>query len=76
MEQSRSCHICHGTGEKITEKCGACHGKGKTEEKVSKTIDVPAGIEHGMSIKIRGEGHTGKDGNGDLYITFEVPHEE
>lgn len=76
MEQSRPCHTCHGTGEKILEKCETCHGKGKTTEKISKTIDVPAGIENGMSIKMRGEGHGGKDGNGDLYITFSVPNEE
>lgn len=76
MEQSRPCHTCHGTGEKIIEKCETCNGKGKTTEKISKTIDVPAGIENGMSIKMRGEGHGGKDGNGDLYITFSVPNEE
>ena len=76
MEQSRPCSTCHGTGEKIIEKCTYCHGKGKTEEKISKTIDIPAGIENGMSIKMRGEGHGGKDGNGDLYITFSVPDRE
>lgn len=76
MEQSRPCHVCHGTGEKIIDTCHVCHGKGKTEEKISKIIDIPAGIENGMSIKIRNEGHNGKDGNGDLYITFQVPSEE
>lgn len=55
MEQSRPCHICHGTGERIIEKCSTCHGKGKIGEKISKTVDVPAGVESGMSIKMRGE---------------------
>jgi DnaJ-class molecular chaperone len=37
---------------------------------------VPAGIESGMSIKMREEWHRGIDGNGDLYITFDVPSRE
>lgn len=76
MEQQRPCSTCHGTGKKIIEKCKHCHGSGKLKEKIEKTIDVPAGIESGMSIKIREEGHRGGDGNGDLYITFDVPSRE
>lgn len=76
MEQTRTCDACHGEGTTITEKCSACDGKGKKSEKISKTIEVPKGIEDGMSIKMREEWHAGKDGNGDLYITFSVPSEE
>lgn len=76
MEQQRACHTCHGSGKKIIEKCKHCHGSGKLQERVEKTIDIPAGIENGMSIKIREEWHRGKDWNGDLYITFEVPNRE
>lgn len=53
-----------------------CDGIGKNEETISKKIDIPKGIEDGMSIKFRGEGHSGKDGDGDLYITFSVPNKE
>ncbi len=76
MEQQRPCSICAGTGKKITEKCKSCHGSWKLSEKIEKNIDIPAGIESGMSIKIREEWHRGSDGNGDLYITFESPHRE
>jgi molecular chaperone DnaJ len=76
MEQPRTCHVCHGTGEKITEKCDHCHGKWSLEEKVEKTIDIPAGIENGMSIKMRDEWNGWRDGNGDLYIAFIVPEKE
>lgn len=55
MEQQRACHTCHGSGKKIIEKCKHCHGSGKLQERVEKTIDIPAGIENGMSIKIREE---------------------
>ncbi len=73
MEQSRPCHTCHGTGKKILKKCTYCHGTGKLSIAQEKEIDIPLGIEDGMSVKIRWEGHTGHDGNGDLYITFRVP---
>jgi molecular chaperone DnaJ len=76
MEQTRNCGVCHGTGKQILEKCSTCHGKKYEDIIVKKDIDIPAGIENGMSIKLRGEGHTGRDGNGDLYITFEVPERE
>lgn len=76
MEQARECNVCHGTGEKITEKCGTCHGKKYSDTSIKKDIEIPRGIENGMSIKMRGEGHGGRDGSGDLYITFEVPDQE
>lgn len=76
MEQSRVCPNCHGTGEEITQECEKCHGQKKMKTKIEKTIEVPAGIEDGMSIKMRDEGHEGRDGKGDLYITFVVPNEE
>ena len=62
MEQTRECSTCHGTGEKITEKCSTCHGKKYNDSVVKKDIDIPRGIENGMSIKMRGEGHGGRDG--------------
>jgi molecular chaperone DnaJ len=76
IEQARPCTTCHGTGQRVTEKCTYCHGKGKIKEKIEKTIDIPKGIENGMTIKIRGEWNRGTDGNGDLYISFTVPDNE
>lgn len=55
MEQERECNFCHGTGEIIIEKCGECHGKRFVESHIKKDIEIPAGIESGMSIKMRGE---------------------
>lgn len=76
MEQTRTCDECGGQGTTITNACETCHGEGKITEKMTKTIEVPKGIEDGMSIKMREEGHEGRDGKGDLYITFAVPSEE
>jgi molecular chaperone DnaJ len=76
MEQERECASCGGSGEKITEKCNTCHGKKYKETLIKKDIEIPMGIEDGMSIKMRWEGHGWSDGNGDLYITFGVPSRE
>ncbi len=76
MEQARTCSTCQGKWERILEKCSYCHGSGKIREKIEKTIDIPKGIENGMTIKLRGEGNKWTDGNGDLYITFTVPENE
>lgn len=76
MEQQRVCPECGGEGTTVTNACADCGGSGKISEKITKTIEVPKGIEDGMSIKMREEGHAGRDGIGDLYITFTVPSEE
>ncbi len=76
MEQTRTCPDCGGEGTIVTEACPDCGGTGKISEKISKTIEVPKWIEDGMSIKMRWEWHSGRDGDGDLYITFSVPSEE
>lgn len=76
IEQARECHVCSGTWKVITKKCETCHGKKYNETLIKKDIEIPAGIESGMSIKMRWEGHGGKDGNGDLYISFEAPDRE
>ncbi len=76
MEQERACSHCGGTGQKIVEKCGTCHGKKYTDILIKKDIEIPGGIEDGMSIKMRGEWHGGRDGAWDLYVSFEVPERE
>lgn len=55
MEQQKICPDCHGEGTIVTNPCSDCGGTGKILEKVSKTIEIPKGIEDGMSIKMREE---------------------
>lgn len=74
MEQMGICDMCHGTGKIITDKCTKCHGERRETLKTEKEIDIPAGIDDGMTIKVRGEGNDGiGTKSGDLYITFNIP---
>lgn len=74
MEQTGVCPDCHGTGKIIAEKCSVCHGERRQTEKIEKEIDVPAGIDDGMTIKLRGEGNEGIGSkSGDLYVSFSIP---
>jgi molecular chaperone DnaJ len=63
------CPTCRGTGAVIDDPCPACSGSGGTTKESELTVDVPAGVEDGMRIRIAGEGDAGQPGapRGDLY---------
>ena len=73
-----TCSQCHGEGRIITEPCPQCRGTGKEKRQRSILVEVPAGVEDGSQIRIRGEGDAGVRGgsSGDVYITVSVePHQ-
>lgn len=77
FQTATTCPRCGGEGTIIDDPCSKCGGK--TIIRVSRKIDVeiPAGIEDGMRVRIRGEGDAGKKGghNGDLFVVVHVkPH--
>ena len=55
MEQIVSCPRCHGSGKTVKNPCKSCGGKRYKKTRREKEIEIPAGIEEGMTIKIRGE---------------------
>ena len=72
------CSKCHGTGKIIHQPCEDCHGSGRVRKRRTVKVSIPAGIDNGQTISLRGQGHAGKNGgpNGDLLITVMVkPHE-
>ena len=74
---TRTCDACHGEGKVITDPCPTCNGRGKVRKTVKKKLDIPAGIDDGQTISIRGEGDPGSKGGppGDLFVTVNVkPH--
>lgn len=73
----KTCEICNGTGEVIEEPCPDCN-QGFVRKKVSINVKIPAGIDDGQTLTMRGEGQPGVKGGpaGDLYIGIHVkPHE-
>ncbi len=78
LRVASTCSHCRGTGQVIDQPCPTCHGQGRLRKHKSLSVTVPAGIDDGMRLKLRGEGSDGLRGGpaGDLYIQFSVkPHE-
>lgn len=72
------CRKCGGTGRIIHQPCPDCRGSGAVRKRRTIKISIPAGIDHGQTISLRGQGNAGKNGGpaGDLLITVMVrPHE-
>ena len=72
------CGRCGGKGRIIKTPCTACRGSGLERKHRTIQAKIPAGIDNGQTISIRGQGHAGKNGgpSGDLLITITVrPHE-
>ncbi len=70
----KTCDVCKGEGKIIVDPCPSCNGKGKTRKSIKLKINVPAGIDDGQTISLRGEGEPGSKGGptGDLYISIRV----
>ncbi len=72
-----TCPRCGGTGTIIRQPCPDCNGSGYVYVTRRLSVQIPAGIEHGMSIRLSGEGEPGERGGppGNLYVTVKVkPH--
>ena len=72
------CPRCHGEGTYAPHPCIGCNGSGRQRKKAKVTVDIPAGVENGMQMRLAGQGDSGSRGGqpGDLYIVLHVrPHE-
>ena len=77
-----ACPRCGGAGTVIKDRCGECDGEGQIPERVALSVDVPAGVDTGMQLAMRGEGEPGSvvpgvgaGPPGDLYVDLTVkPH--
>lgn len=70
VQTTATCPQCSGRGKIIKNPCNTCRGKGKVKKKRTVRSQVPAGIDHGMSFRLRGEGGVGSNGgpNGDVLV--------
>ena len=71
---SRPCDACGGAGEVVKERCPTCRGAGRVESQQSLSVKIPAGVDTGSRLKLRGEGEAGGSGGpaGDLYVLIQV----
>ncbi len=72
-----ACSRCGGRGYIVDSPCKDCRGRGTVEKKRKIRIMIPAGVEDGHTLRLRGEGNAGEGGSppGDLYVVVNVvPH--
>jgi molecular chaperone DnaJ len=73
VRQSRICNTCHGRGQVPEKPCSKCSGRGIVRRMKKVSIKVPAGIDNGNTIRLRGEGEATTGGQkGDLYVHVRV----
>ena len=67
-----TCPDCNGKGKTIARKCQYCNGSGRIKTTKDIEINIPAGVQTGMTMRLEGKGPAGYNGgpNGDLYIKF------
>ncbi|MBQ3069642.1 MAG: molecular chaperone DnaJ [Clostridia bacterium] len=77
MQTQAACDRCRGTGRIVEKPCRTCNGSGRVTARRTVGINVPAGIDDGQTIIIRGKGNAGQNGGqpGDLQVRVSVrPH--
>ena len=77
FQTQKVCDHCHGSGKVIEKPCKTCSGKGRIRHTVEQKVKIPAGIDDGQVINLRGGGDAGVNGGpaGDLRINVNVrPH--
>ncbi len=74
FETVATCSACQGTGNAPEKECKDCGGAGVKREKVSMTVKIPGGIDHGETMRIQNGGEAGPRGAqaGDLYLHIRV----
>ena len=67
-----TCQQCNGEGKIVTNPCHTCSGTGLVRRKETVRVRIPAGVEDGMQLTMRGQGHSAKNNgiNGDLLIVI------
>jgi len=71
----QTCDKCRGTGNIVESPCKECRGTGHVRRQRTIRIQVPAGVDDGHTLRLRGEGEAGEAGTppGDLYVVVNIP---
>ncbi len=74
MQSTSQCPRCNGRGQVIHTPCPTCKGNGRIRKKKTVSVTIPAGIDNGQTVSLRGLGNEGVNGGapGDLLVTVTV----
>ena len=78
FQSTAACDACRGSGKIIKNACSKCRGSGMAKENKRLTVSIPAGIDDGERVALRGQGNDGRNGGpaGDLILGVSVrPHQ-
>ena len=78
LSVAQTCPTCSGAGRVNRDPCSGCNGRGRVEQEATLKVEVPAGIDSGMRLRLSGEGEGGTHGGppGDLFVVIAVqPHD-
>ena len=73
------CNRCRSTGKIIHSPCKECGGTGSVRKTKRITVNIPAGIDDGQAVSLRGQGNAGRNGgpSGDLIVGVRIlPHDQ
>ena len=71
---TKVCSKCGGRGKVVEKPCHACQSTGRVRKQKKLKINIPAGIDHGQTLRVAGNGDAGINGgpNGDLNVTISI----
>ncbi len=76
FQTQTTCPKCHGKGKIAEKNCSHCNGNGLENKTTKIKLKIPAGINTGNHLRLKGKGHEGKDGVGDLFIIIFVENHD
>ncbi len=75
FQLAQTCPRCRGEGSAVQSSCLECQGQGRLKVKRKIKVKIPAGVDNGSNLRVRGEGESGTAARGDLYVIIEIlPH--
>jgi len=73
FQTQANCSTCNGLGQQIKVACKTCHGEGRVRERKDLEVEIPAGIDEGTRLRVRGEGVMPEHGEpGDLFLIVNI----
>jgi molecular chaperone DnaJ len=72
FQMAQTCSRCGGEGSVISSPCPECRGEGRVRVTKKIKVKIPAGVDNGSQLRVRGEGEAGVNSRGDLYVAIEL----